>query len=258
MSQPPKLPDRVSAWLRIPPHPLTLAADTVHVWQVDFRVAVECISRLETTLSPDEIARAARYRFAEHRKRFIVTHGVLRDILSRYLEVPAAQLTFSTNPHGKPALSAPENTWLQFNLSHSGDLILFAVTRDHSVGIDGEHISPPDNFPRLVEQFFSKNENAAFLTLPESKRAAAFFAGWTRKEAYVKALGTGVSLPLDHFDVTMDPDAPARLLADRRHPRHVKTWSLLTFTPAHAYIAALAIESLHPTVIFYQWHPSNP
>jgi 4'-phosphopantetheinyl transferase len=237
---------------------VTLATDAVHVWQVDLRVVGQYIPRLETALSPDEVARAARFRFPEHRKRLIVTHGVLRDILSRYLDVPTAQLTFSTNPYGKPVLSAPENTWLQFNLSHSGDLVLFAVTRDHPIGIDVEHIAPPDNFAQLVEQFFSENENAAFLALPESKRAVAFFAGWTRKEAYVKALGTGVSLPLDHFDVTMDPDAPARLLADRHHPHHIETWTLLSFAPAPTYIAALAIPILRPTLTLYQWIFPNP
>jgi len=250
---------------RISPHTLNLPADAVHVWRVDLPASPDCIQRLALTLAPDERARAARFRFPEHRARFIAAHGALRDILSRYLNLPADQLTFSANPYGKPALAAPEHAWLQFNLSHSGDaspelsagLALIAVTRDLAIGIDVERIDPPDNFPRLVEQFFSPNENAAFRALPESKRVAAFFAGWTRKEAYIKALGTGVSLPLDHFDVTMDPDAPARLLADRRHPHHVETWSLHTFTPAPGYVAALAVAGPPPTLVFYQWLPPD-
>jgi len=235
---------------RIPPHPIDLPADAVHIWRVDLRVSPDCAERFTATLAPDERARAARFRFPEHRERFIAAHGALRDILSRYLDLPADQLTFSITPHGKPTLAAPDHAWLQFNLSHSGALALIAVARDRPIGIDVEHLIPPDNFPRLVEQFFSANENAAFRALPESKRAAAFFAGWTRKEAYVKALGTGVSLPLDHFDVTMDPDAPARLLADRRHPHHVATWSLHTFTPAQNYVATLAVATPHPTLTF--------
>jgi 4'-phosphopantetheinyl transferase len=234
----------------IPPHPLDLPTDAVHVWWVDLRVSSDCTTRFIATLSADERARADRYRFPEHRERFIAAHGALRDILSRYLNLPASQLAFSITPHGKPALADLDQAWLQFNLSHSGDLALVAVARDHPVGIDVEQMIPPEDFPRLVEQFFSANENAAFRALPESKRAAAFFAGWTQKEAYVKALGTGVSLPLDHFDVTLDPDAPARLLADRRHPNHVATWSLHTFTPAPAYLASLAIETPHPTLTF--------
>jgi 4'-phosphopantetheinyl transferase len=248
----------VTVW-HTPSHTLDLPADAVHVWQVDLRVSSDRVQRLAATLAPDEQARAARFRFPEHRERFIVAHGALRDILSRYLDLPADHLTFSTTPHGKPALTVPDHAWLQFNLSHSSDLALIAVIRNHPIGIDVEYINPPDNFPRLIEQYFSENENAAFLALPESKRAAAFFAGWTRKEAYVKALGTGVSLPLDHFDVTMDPDAPARILADRRYPHHVETWSLLTFTPAPPYIAALATEIPHPTLTFYQYHHTlNP
>ncbi|MBN2003873.1 MAG: 4'-phosphopantetheinyl transferase superfamily protein [Anaerolineae bacterium] len=228
----------------------TLTTDTVHVWHVNLHALQNCAERLAAMLSSAERARAARFRFPEHRKRFIAAHSTLRDILSRYLDLPADQLAFSTNPYGKPALATPDHAWLQFNLSHSGDLALIAVTRNRPIGIDVEQIIPPDNFPRLVEQYFSANENAAFLALPDCKRAAAFFAGWTRKEAYVKALGTGVSLPLDHFDVTMDPDAPAGLLADRRHPHHVATWSLHTFTPAPAYLASLAVEIPRPTLTF--------
>ncbi len=229
---------------------MVLLHNDVHIWQTPLQISAARRDRFYATLAPDERARAARFRFPEHRERFIAAHGALRDILSRYLNLPAGQLAFSTTPHGKPTLTAPDHAWLQFNLSHSGDLALVAVTRDHPVGIDVEQMLPPENYPRLVEQFFSANENAAFLALPESKRAAAFFAGWTRKEAYVKALGTGVSLPLDHFDVTMDPDAPARLLADRRHPHHVAAWSLHTFTPAPAYIASLAVATLCPHLTF--------
>lgn len=236
--------------LPAPALPLTLPVNAVHVWRVDLCVSPDCAKRLAATLSPDERDRAARFRFSEHRERFIAAHGALRDILSRYLDLLADQLAFSTNPHGKPALATPDHAWLQFNLSHSGELALIAITRDRPIGIDVEQMIPPEDFSRLVEQFFSANENAAFRALPESKRAAAFFAGWTRKEAYVKALGTGVSLPLDHFDVTMDPDAPARLLADRRHPHHITTWSLHTFTPAPTYLASLAIETPHPTLTF--------
>lgn len=252
--QPPEL--NLTMW-QTPPHTLALAADAVHVWRVDLRVSPECVQRLAATLSADERARAERFRFPEHRERFIVAHGVLRDILSRYLDMPADQLVFATNPYGKPALAASEHAWLQFNLSHSGAMVLFAVTRDRPVGIDVEQIIPPDNFPRLVEQFFSANENAAFRALPEGQRAAAFFAGWTRKEAYVKALGMGVSLPLDQFDVTMNPDEPARLLADRRYPHHVGAWSLLSFDPAPGYTAALAVEIPSDHVALWQWQPGR-
>ncbi len=234
--------------------PLTLTKNAVHVWQASLNVAGLPFDRLYATLSPDEVARAGRFRFSEHRDRFIVAHGALRDILSRYLEVPADQLVFSTNDYGKPALATPEYAWLQFNLSHSGDVILFAVARDRPVGIDIERKIPPDNFPWLVAQFFSANENAAFCALPESQREAAFFAGWTRKEAYVKALGEGVTLPLNQFDVTMGPDGPARLLADRRYPHNPACWSLLNLDLGPDCAAALAVQGSLPTITFLQWH----
>ena len=244
-----------------PAQHVILAADAVHVWRVDLRVAMECVQRLETTLSSAERGRAVRFRFPEHRERFTVSHGALRDILSRYLDIPASELVFEANAHGKPALALPEHAWLQFNLTHSGDLALVAVTRDRPVGIDVEHKSPPDDPARLVAQFFSANENAAFSALPESQREAAFFAGWTRKEAYIKALGEGLSTPLDQFDVSLAPDRPARLLTDRLNPDHPNHWSLLDVDPDAIdpeYAAALAIAGPRPTLTLYRWLPPNP
>ena len=236
-----------------PPDFLNLPGDAIHVWRADLRVSPPCFRRLESTLSPDECARAARFHFPEHRERFTAAHGVLRDVLSRYLDVPAAQLAFAINAYGKPALASPDHAWLQFNLSHSGDLALVAVTRDRSIGIDVERIAPPDNLPRLMEQFFSESENAAFRALPEGKREAAFFAGWTRKEAYIKALGVGASLPLHQFDVTLHPDEPARLLADRANPGNVARWSLLDLDVGPDYAAALAVYTPPGPVTCWQW-----
>ena len=246
---------------KTPAQRIILAADAVHVWRMGLRVTADCRERLATTLSAIERARAARFRFPEHRERFIVAHGALRDILSRYLNVSASELAFAANTHGKPALAPPEHAWLQFNLTHSGDLALVAVTRGRPIGIDVEHKIPPDDPARLVEQFFSENENAAFNALPESQREAAFFTGWTRKEAYIKALGEGLSTPLDQFDVSLAPDQPARLLADRLHPDHPAHWSLLDLNPDAIdpdYAAALAITGPLPTLTLYHWLPSNP
>lgn len=239
---------------------LTLAADAVHVWRIDLRATSDFVEHLATTLSTAERGRAVRFRFPEHRERFIVAHGALRDILSRYLDLPASEFVFEANAHGKPALALPEYTWLQFNLTHSGDLALVAVTRDRPIGIDVEHKIPPDDPARLVEQFFSDNENVAFSALPESQREAAFFAGWTRKEAYIKALGEGLSTPLDQFDVSLAPDQPARLLVDRLHPDHPTHWSLLDLDPdaiGPDYAAALAIAGPRPTLTLYHWLPRH-
>ncbi len=233
------------------PDVLDLAGDAIHVWRAGLRVSVACFQRLEATLSPDERARAARFRFVEPRERFVVARGALRFILSRYLDLSAGELRFAYNAYGKPSL--PDHGWLHFNLSHSGDLVLFAVTRRRPIGIDLERTAPPDTMARLVEQFFSETENTAFLALPEGKRAAAFFAGWTRKEAYIKALGVGGSLPLDQFDVTLSPDEPARLLADRASPGNAARWSLHNLDPGPGYAAALAVQNPLGPVTCYQW-----
>ncbi|MBN2390524.1 MAG: 4'-phosphopantetheinyl transferase superfamily protein [Anaerolineae bacterium] len=256
MAQSPQLQTTYPSSDETPAQHLTLAVDAVHVWRVDLRVTADCVERLATTLSSTERARAARFRFPEHRERFIVAHGALRDILGRYLNVSASELVFEANAHGKPAL--PEHAWLQFNLTHSGDMALVAVTRDRPVGIDVEHKIPPDDPARLVAQFFSENENATFSALPESQREAAFFTGWTRKEAYIKALGEGLSTPLDQFDVSLAPDQPARLLANRLHPGHPAHWSLLDLDPdaiGPDYAAALAIAGSRPTLTLYHWPP---
>lgn len=240
-----------------PPASLALAADVVHIWRVDLRVSEACFQRLAATLSPAERARAARLRFDAPRRQFTVARGALRDILGRYLDVRPARIALTANPHGKPALAAPDCAWLHFNLAHSGDLALVALTRGRPLGIDVERVAPPDNLPRLVAQFFSPNENAAFRALPESKRVAAFFAGWTRKEAYIKALGVGGALPLDQFDVTLSPDEPARLLADRRHPANIARWSLRDLDPGPNYAAALALRTPPVPLLLYRWSESQ-
>lgn len=232
-----------------------LAGETIHVWRASFRACADCLHYLEATLSPGERARAARFRFDGPRERFIAARGVLRDVLARYVDQPAGALRFETNDYGKPSL--PSYEWLHFNLSHSGDIVLIAVTRGRAIGIDVERIAPPETMVRLVEQFFSADENAAFHGLPESKRAAAFFAGWTRKEAYIKALGVGGSLPLNQFDVTLDSNAPARLLADRANPGNVDRWSLLDLDAGPGYAAALAAENPLGPVECYEWECSR-
>lgn len=187
--------------------------DGVHVWQSALDVPAARLDALHTHLTPDEVARAERYRFVAPGRRFVAARGLLREILGAYLDVAPAELRFQQNAWGKPLLAQPRDA-LQFNLAHTDDLLLVAVTADRAVGIDVERVRPVQNLDGLVARTFSPTERAAFHALPRSQRLEAFFATWTRKEAYMKARGLGFRLPLGAFDVTVAPDAPPQVLAD--------------------------------------------
>lgn len=167
------------------------------------------LDRLNATLSPEERERAARFHFPLHRQHFIACRGMLREILSGYLEMAPAEVRFSYNSYGKPAT---EGSTVRFNVSHSGGWALFAVTEAREVGIDIERIDPRAAQDQIPERFFSPWEVAQLRSLPATQQTDAFFRCWTRKEAYIKARGLGLSLPLNSFDVTLAPGEPAALL----------------------------------------------
>ncbi|HEY89984.1 MAG TPA: 4'-phosphopantetheinyl transferase superfamily protein [Thermoflexia bacterium] len=218
-----------------------LHAGAVHLYHFLFSDLISHQTELHAILSPAEQSRAARLRFPAPRTRFILARGLLRELLGRYLDVPPAELRFSYNPHGKPTLATPAHAWLHFNLSHSEEMVLLAFTSDRPLGVDVEQIHPVQKMERLVERFFSPAERVAFRALPDGQREAAFFAGWTRKEAYIKGRGLGLALPLHQFDVTLEPQK-ARLLADRQTPAAVGRWTLRSLDFIPGYAAALAVR----------------
>lgn len=244
------------AW-RVPPEDLTassaLSGAEIHLWRIGLKLPEARLAELYTTLSADEQDRAARYRFEHLRQAFVAAHGALRAILGRYLEVSPQSIQFQFNRHGKPALLAPGQAWLCFNLAHSGDLALCAATAGHEIGVDVEQIRPVDDMDKLVERFFAPGERAAFKGLSPAQKLPAFFAGWTRKEAYIKAWGQGLSLPLDEFEVSLTPGAPAALLADRHSPAEAAQWSLCEVEAAPGYAAALAVHGALGRLSSWQW-----
>lgn len=227
----------------IPPANLVLPRDEVHVWRADLDRKTSEISELQQTLSEDERARAARFHFSQDRSRFIVARGVLRAILGRYLDIPPGRLEFRYESNGKPTLAAAyKEETLHFNVSHSWGLALYAVANSREVGIDIEYIKATEAGSGIAERFFSPAEVAALQALPAEERTRAFFACWTRKEAYIKAKGTGLALPLDQFDVTVDPGQPAALLTTRGDPEEASRWSLRDLDPGPGCAAAIAVE----------------
>ena len=189
-------------------------------------------------------ARAARFRFERDRVRFIAARGALRSILARYMGCAPAALAFSYSAYGKPALAEMNcaQPALSFNLSHSGDWAMCAVAQDRRVGIDIELLRPELATQSIAEHFFSAAEVTALRSLSPAEQIPAFFRCWTRKEAFVKARGEGLSLPLDRFDVSLLPGAPAALLRAADDPQEVSRWSMLTLPAPANYEATLVIE----------------
>lgn len=189
-----------------------LAAGQVHVWRASLALAAGPISELERTLSSDERARADRFLRPTPRGRYVAARGLLRRILAAYAGLDPASLRFAYGPHGKPSLAPGQGAGtLRFNLSHSEDLALYAIAAGREVGVDVERIRPAFDGARIAREFFSTAEAATLAALPPAARTEAFFACWTRKEAYSKARGEGLALDPRSFDVSWDGasgDAP--------------------------------------------------
>jgi 4'-phosphopantetheinyl transferase len=185
---------------------LMLSERDVHVWNVDLNLDIDRIHQFSQTLTAQECQRAAKFINPLHGSRWTVARGYLRQILSQYLDCTPAEIVFSYGQQGKPAVEGNE---LQFNLSHSGDRAVYAISAKYPVGVDLEFIHPLPAAD-LVDRFFSVNEQAIFHSLPVEIQQAAFFHAWTQKEAYLKACGTGLNTPLDQIEVSIDPrTAPA-------------------------------------------------
>ncbi len=232
-----------------------IKGNEVHVWRASLEIPSQKLEQLFRLLHPEERRRADRFHFPKDRRHFAVARGVLRLLLGRYLKKSPEQLDFAYNDYGKPALVATLNPdFLQFNLSHSGERVLYAFALQRELGIDIEwvhrHIGQMD---QIAKRYFSPHENQALFALPEQQRVAGFFNCWTRKEAYIKARGKGLSLPLNEFDVTLTPGEPARLLATRDDPAHAARWVMQALKPDRDYAAALAVEGSGWDLKCWQW-----
>lgn len=237
-----------------PPKTLKLERDEVHVWRASLDLEASSIQSLRWTLCVEEQQRAERYHFPKDRDRFIVARGLLRAILSFYLGKKPRDLQFVYNQYGKPALSESDNReTLCFNLSHSRGLALYAVTQNRNLGVDLEHIRTDFPCEEIAERFFSPKENAVLRTLPLDMKHKAFFTCWTRKEAYIKATGKGLTLPLDQFDVSLIPKEPAMLLSIAGNHQAACRWSLQELIPDPDYVAALAVEGAGWQLKCWQW-----
>ncbi len=236
-----------STWNEPPLSP-SLETGVVHVWRISLDQPDDKLDRFRRTLEPDELNRASRFHFEKHRRHFIVARGFLRSVVARYLEMLPEALRFSYGAYGKPEL-ASEHV-LRFNLSHSHEVALLAVALDAELGVDVEHIRADFASEEIARRFFSLAEVEVFNALPKEEQVAAFFRCWTRKEAYIKAIGKGLSQALDAFDVTLAPGVQAALL--RAEDDDASRWLLRNVDVGEGYAGALAIERPVAEVRFFR------
>ncbi|MBE9051761.1 4'-phosphopantetheinyl transferase superfamily protein [Nostocales cyanobacterium LEGE 11386] len=228
-----------SLWLPVPTD-LTLLPDDIHVWRINLDVPEPQLQNLVATLSSDELTRAHRFHFQEHRQRFIAGRGILRNILGSYLAIEPRQVRFDYENRGKPVLAENlSHSGLSFNLSHSQGLALCAVNYHRQIGIDLEYIRPVSDLKALAKRFFLPGEYDMVRSLSANQQQKVFFRYWTCKEAYLKATGEGLA-QLEQIEVLLNPTEPAKLQTSQ-------DWSLFELAPADNYVAAVAVAG-------FGWH----
>jgi 4'-phosphopantetheinyl transferase len=219
---------------------LHLNSAEVHLWQA--RLNKRLADSVERHLSADEIARARRFHFAKDKNDFVAARGLLRTLLSAYLGISSDELLFSYGEKGKPSLQKSHRSAINFNLAHSRGMAIYAFSESREVGIDLEYMREDLADEDIAERFFSRREIKMLAGVSAELKKQAFFNCWTRKEAYIKARGEGLSMPLDEFDVSLEPGEPAALLANQKEPADVTRWSMHSIPVPAGYVAALCVE----------------
>jgi 4'-phosphopantetheinyl transferase len=231
-----------------------LAAAKVHIWQASLLQPEDVVQQLQASLSEEERQRANRFRSPEHRRAFILGRGVLRDLLYRYTGIEPGQIRFKYNLAGKPFLASEEDApEIHFNVSHAGQLVLFAFSWDCPVGIDVECIRPMEEMDQVAERSFSAQEYRKFQRIREPARLKAFYHCWTRKEALVKATGEGLSFPLSDIEVSFEPDEPVELLSIHGSPERAGHWTMHDLKAQDGYAAALVVAGKDHSLSHKQW-----
>ena len=234
--------------------PEVIHKNEIHIWRACLDQPPPVFHLLSQTLSSDERVRSERYYFERDQKRFITGRGILRMILSSYLRTKPGNIKFRYCSHGKPKLDeAIRINHLNFNVSHSAGLAIYAVVSEKAIGVDVEKIRPVPEAEQIALDLFSHWECEIFHLLPETAKLEAFFNCWTRKEAYLKARGGGLALALDQFAVSFIPGEAARLLRVGEDLQETTCWSISAFKPAPGYVAALAVQGCGWKITYWSW-----
>ncbi len=236
-------------WLS-PPKTLILGEGEVHVWRGIVDIPSSRLQVFWEVLSEDERQRARRLRFPQHQARFVAARGMLRFLLGHYLNIIPGELEFGTGPHGKPFIGNPAVPPLYFNISHSQKIALFAFSQGSEVGIDVEWSRPRLDHEAIAKRILSSQEQKWLQTLPAGRRKSAFLTCWTRKEAFAKAHGAGLTFPLQNITVTFLPHQSAQLVKIEDPSFNSHMWSMYAVYPRPRYAGALVVEG-HPRLVHY-------
>lgn len=237
-----------------PPAGLLLSRKDVHIWRAVLDLPGKSVQQLKGSLSNDEIMRAERFRHERDRNHFISARGILRLILAGYLSVEPGTIRFGYDKEDKPGLqNGSGRADIQFNLSHSEGLALYVFTRNHETGIDIERIRNFPEMEQIVEQFFSTKERALFATLPSSEKKEKFFNWWTRKEALMKAMGKGLTYPLNSFDLLPADGKSIESIKTWRYDNEQTSWSIWDIRAAEDFAGAVVVKEGNWNVQYWQW-----
>ncbi|MGI9549671.1 MAG: 4'-phosphopantetheinyl transferase family protein [Aurantibacter sp.] len=228
-----------------------LPSNTIHVWTKNFGAVQHETERLIHLLNDHEKIRANKFKFPKDRQRFIVSRAVLKVLLGRYLDENPQEIEFEYGAYGKPEVKVPSS--VNFNISHAGNMVVLGFVKNYTIGVDVEIVKNDFDVVELAENFFSQDEIRALSNTNENERFRAFYRCWTRKESFIKAVGQGLSYPLDSFAVSLDDDHSAEFLKINGIPDPQKNWRLHSFIPADGYIAALSINGNPKTIQFFDW-----
>ncbi len=244
-----------SIW-RSPSEDLTLSPNEIHVWRAFLAQPMPLVTWFARHLSSDERERAARFHFAHDQRRFTVSRGLLRILLSGYMHISPENIQFRYSPYGKPALAEVPATILpHFNLSHSHELVLYAFSISQEQGIDVELVRPIVEAKQIAERFFSREENAVLAALAPTEMQKYFFIYWTRKEASLKARGVGLSADAQRIDTVLMSDQQAIAQGGDENAQKGAQWFLHDLAPAPGYVGALATQDYDIRIVYWQWMP---
>lgn len=235
-------------WTTTAPEKIILATNQLHVWQSDINITKIQAGRIYSILSKKEKARASRFKFEEHRLKFIAARATLRKILSHYLSIDPNAISFTENKYGKPGLKDEINkSSIFFNISHSHNMALFAISNEENIGIDIEAVNRKIDFDEISKRFFSDRENEHIQALPISQKSIDFYKIWTAKEAFIKAIGQGLSFPLKEFEISLNNNTIS-LASIYGDPNKASTWNLFKYDVPDEYESSIAIQAERPDI----------